>query len=263
MTWVKLDDQFPDHPKVIEAGPMASWLYVCGLAYANRFLTDGFIPERQAHRLVDLDDLAPMIDRLVSVGLWEIVEGGYHIHDFLEYQPSAEKVKAERAANAERQARWRDRNAEDNGVSNAVTNELRNGVTNSAPSRTRTRTRPIPVPEPGPTPVEDAPGKPAPKQKRACRLPDDFTLTEARERYAASKGLGTAEIAHQFEKFLVYWRGVGKAHADWDATWQRWVLTAIERGEKLRGSPNGKHSEESEYRRTMRELESIAQGGKA
>jgi len=36
MAWVRLDDGFPDHPKALQAGPLACWLYVCGIAYANR-----------------------------------------------------------------------------------------------------------------------------------------------------------------------------------------------------------------------------------
>ena len=61
MPWVRLDDQFPDHPKSLAVGPLGSWLYICGLAYANRFLTDGFIPERQTKRLADIDNLLKLL----------------------------------------------------------------------------------------------------------------------------------------------------------------------------------------------------------
>ena len=44
MSWIKIDDQFADHPKVLQAGPLASWLYVCGLTYSGRYLTDGWVP---------------------------------------------------------------------------------------------------------------------------------------------------------------------------------------------------------------------------
>jgi hypothetical protein len=45
MTWAKLDDHFFEHPKAIAAGPMACLLYIGGLTYANRFLTDGHFPQ--------------------------------------------------------------------------------------------------------------------------------------------------------------------------------------------------------------------------
>jgi hypothetical protein len=44
MTWAKLYDQFFEHPKAMAAGPMTCLLYIGGLAYSNRFLTDGHIP---------------------------------------------------------------------------------------------------------------------------------------------------------------------------------------------------------------------------
>lgn len=122
MTWVRLDDSFPDHPKALQVGPLACWLYVCGIAYANRHLTDGFIPARQVVRLIDAKKVEALAAALVDAQLWEVVDGGYEIHDYLVYQPSAEKVKKERAGNADRQARYRNRHAVSNEDSNGVTN---------------------------------------------------------------------------------------------------------------------------------------------
>lgn len=105
MPWVKLDDQFADHPKIIQAGPLAGWLWACGIAYANKYLTDGFIPYAQVRRLADVTDYADpyvLAAKLVEVGLWEQVDGGYLVHDFLEYNPSAAQVKADRE-----EAKWR------------------------------------------------------------------------------------------------------------------------------------------------------------
>jgi 5-methylcytosine-specific restriction endonuclease McrA len=79
MTWVRLDDQFTDHPKIVQAGPLAGWLFVCGLGYAARYLTDGSIPAAQVRRLADVEDAEPLAARLVAAGLWEPVEGGYQV----------------------------------------------------------------------------------------------------------------------------------------------------------------------------------------
>lgn len=100
MTWIKLDDKFPDHPKVAAAGPMASWLYICGLAYANRLLTDGFLPCAVIRRLADIDDADALAERLVSAALWERVEGGFRIHDYHDYQASRDHVRAVSEARA-------------------------------------------------------------------------------------------------------------------------------------------------------------------
>jgi len=111
--WVKLDDHFPDHPKIVAAGPMAAFLYVAGLCYANRLLTDGFIPKNQVTRLLPENghkngtDLAA---KLCTVGLWLPVKGeveGFQVHDFLKYQPSKRKVLKERKQTAKRQQQWR------------------------------------------------------------------------------------------------------------------------------------------------------------
>jgi len=120
MTWTKLDDHFPDHPKILAAGPTAELLHIHALIYCNKHLTDGFLPSDAVKRLIHVNARGPA-ERLVDLGLWEKVVGGYQIHDFLEWNPSREKVLAERARSAARQAKSR--------VSNAVTTPVTNGVT--------------------------------------------------------------------------------------------------------------------------------------
>lgn len=83
MSWLKIDDQFPDHPKIVEAGPLASWLHVCGMAYCARYLTDGFIPADQVSRLANLSSPHNLSAKLVRVALWEPVSGGFQICDWL------------------------------------------------------------------------------------------------------------------------------------------------------------------------------------
>ena len=127
MSWIKIDDQFADHPKIVAAGPLAGWLNVCALCYCGRYLTDGFVSSRQVRKLIDVDDITPLVTALVTNGLWDEVEGGYQIHDYLQYNPSREKTLADRKANAKRQAEWQERKE-------AITNGVSNGVNNSVPS---------------------------------------------------------------------------------------------------------------------------------
>lgn len=96
MPWTKIDDQFYDHPKVIAAGPLGVALFVCSLSYCARHLTDGFITATQAKRLIDVGDPLEVAAQLVAVGLWERRDGGYQVHDYLDYNPSAVQVKAQR-----------------------------------------------------------------------------------------------------------------------------------------------------------------------
>ena len=100
MAWVRIDDQMPQHPKVVQAGPFGFALQVAALCYANRYLTDGFIPKQVVKHLLNdcLDDLlADAENKVVQAGLWDVVEGGYQIHDYLKYQPSRAQVESARA----------------------------------------------------------------------------------------------------------------------------------------------------------------------
>src|SRR4051812_23247517 len=110
MAWIRVDDHFDEHPKLAQAGPLGWAVWLAGLAYCNRNLTDGFIPWARARSLVSWEFLGDdtgdsrgrkvysvsvscgmtgedvtaqlVIDRLVVAGLWEEVDGGFRIHDY-------------------------------------------------------------------------------------------------------------------------------------------------------------------------------------
>lgn len=111
--WCKIDGAINHHPKLTAAGPIASWLYICGLAFATTYSTDGLIPEAEASHLTPLDDPAAAITRLVAAGLWHRCRGGYQIHDFLDYQQPAAKMKAGRERHRRNQAAYRTRQRDD------------------------------------------------------------------------------------------------------------------------------------------------------
>lgn len=98
MSWVKLDDNFPDHAKILAAGAAAGWLWVCGLAYCNRQKRrDGFIPAAKVRTLYPMPAAKKCAENLEKVGLWERIEGGYRVHDYHDYQPTQEQVDALKA----------------------------------------------------------------------------------------------------------------------------------------------------------------------
>jgi hypothetical protein len=118
-TYVKVHDGLPDHPKIIEAGGEAGWLYICGLAYASRQLTDGVIPKRLVPRLTDGSKPEASASALLRVGLWHeglhecprcprAAPDTYVIHDYMEHQRSASEVadlRAKRSAAGQRGGR--------------------------------------------------------------------------------------------------------------------------------------------------------------
>ncbi len=95
MSWVRIDDRAPEHRKLLEAGPLAAWLWVCGLCYCNRQKArDGFIPASALPVLYPMPKPGTHAEKLVSAGLWEPVNGGYLIHDYHDFQPDAETANA-------------------------------------------------------------------------------------------------------------------------------------------------------------------------
>lgn len=105
MPWFKVDDGFHSHPKVLRAGNAAVGLWTrCG-SWCSDQLTDGFVPDEIARMYGTRKEVATLLD----VGLWFRVDGGYVMHDFGDYNPTAEAVTALRAAAAERQRNARER----------------------------------------------------------------------------------------------------------------------------------------------------------
>lgn len=105
MSWFRLDDQFPAHPKVMRAGPEAAWLYVCGGCYCAEYLTDGIIPAEVVPNLSTLRGHRRLAGTLVDIGLWRVtVDGDYEMHDYLDYNPTREKVLGDRERSRERRA---------------------------------------------------------------------------------------------------------------------------------------------------------------
>lgn len=91
MAWAKLDDGMPTHPKVIAAGPVAFALDVAAICYANKHLTDGHIPEHALPAVLPgLPSPKRHAAKLVEVGRWDTVEDGWLIHDYHDFQPTAE-----------------------------------------------------------------------------------------------------------------------------------------------------------------------------
>lgn len=117
-TWFRLDTDLFDNPKIMravhQAGADALTLWIRGLAYSTKHLTDGWIPlpipkqwgYRQRH-----------VEALTRHQLWiplEITDdGGWLINDYREYQPTrahweAMHEKRKAAGQLGAKAKWGD-----------------------------------------------------------------------------------------------------------------------------------------------------------
>jgi hypothetical protein len=108
VSWARLDDRANEHVKLLAAGAQACWLWSCGLMYANRQKArDGFVPEAMVPGLyVPLaKDAKRLAAKLVDVGLWEKVKGGFQIHDYHAINSTAAQHEAKKEKGRARAAK--------------------------------------------------------------------------------------------------------------------------------------------------------------
>jgi len=98
MTWIKLNDNVPRHPKIAGLSHRAFRFWINGLCYASEFLTDGLLPRA-------FQDTVPLQAgrELLASGLWiRRDDGQVVIHDYLVHQRSRDQVERERRRNTGR-----------------------------------------------------------------------------------------------------------------------------------------------------------------
>lgn len=154
MAWVRIHDDALSHPKLLPLfnarDPLHLWMW--GLTYAQRHLTDGAISDeilpKNARKAADI---------LVARGLWIRQESGYFIHDFLDWNDSKEAVRAKQELAKHRQKRWYDKAADGsarrvpNASPNASHQRVTNGVPNGEPNQTKPNQYPNPTDSGAPT----------------------------------------------------------------------------------------------------------------
>lgn len=100
MPWANFDDAYADHPKVMALSDGAFRLHTSGILYCARYLTDGVVPLPVAARLTP--GYTPRhLTELVAADLWALGEGGYRIHDYLQWNRSREQILSERSRKSE------------------------------------------------------------------------------------------------------------------------------------------------------------------
>lgn len=86
--YIRLHVRFPSHPKNAELTDAAFRVQVTALCYSQEHLTDGFVPENIARGWSRKG-----VRELVAKVRWAKVDGGYLIHDFLEWNDSRGEVE--------------------------------------------------------------------------------------------------------------------------------------------------------------------------
>jgi hypothetical protein len=116
MTWIRIDDNLPDHPKVIGLPDNAFRLYISLLCYSSRYLTDGFIALAAADKLGH----DGVFQELTAASLICPTDNGWHIKNYDEYQSTKAEVDVIKERNRSRTARWREKNKGNAGVTRNI-----------------------------------------------------------------------------------------------------------------------------------------------
>ncbi len=251
MVWAKLDDQILDNPKIANAGVFGFALHVAAITYCCRTLSDGFVPVARVACLLDFGGV--MWDRgnpagvagvgesmggrhggdpnaiavhLVMVGLWRWDEErrGYWLNDFLDYNPSKEKVLSERKRATVRKDKVR--------PEQRMLSVRNSGLVRPESARTSAEPRPEsaagsdgPVPVPVPkrsigtaSPPPDAAPKSRRKPETPC--PESGATPEAVKVWADGWKIPVGDP--EFQRFLDHHRKGDARWRDWAAAWRTW-----------------------------------------
>jgi hypothetical protein len=246
MPWAKFDDRFPSNRKVRLLSDRAFRLYVSGICWSAENLTDGFIAETELRLVADIRGAKAAATELVNAGLWvpsmrvraavasssrrvgvanasssrrgrvEVGDApddtkvrGWEIHDYHEYNPTAEQVRADRDAKSARQQRWREKRKGGDGDTGQVPprsdvdaspdasrDASRNGAGDAAPrARIPDPTRPVPLSLSAPSDPTSTTPVPEATNERETEPPNstDRTATLAQQTVRAANVVTTEQ----------------------------------------------------------------------
>lgn len=262
MPWFALDDGFDTHPKVRKAGNAAVGLFVRLGVHATKHLTEGHLDGAIVR---DYGTVAT-VRKLITVGMLhepghgcrrcpQPADGGFYIHDYLDYNKSRAQIEAAREAARKRQQKGRDNasrnrnqrgsdanpnaNSRENGASSAPNSrqnapQFDDGTAGqSGTSRRDTHEGATGVPSP-PLPshhydVADvgggSTGSSAADLDDLAPTPieiDGFQLTDTMRRWAAAT-YPALDLDHATAQFVSHYRATGTRRRSWPDAWQKWI----------------------------------------
>lgn len=264
MSWLKVDDSFQAHrkvlriPKTMRLEALGAW--VLAGAWTAHAELDGEIPE---YVVEELHIPAYITEELVRVGLWEKVDGGFQMHDYLDYNRSGEECREARQKHSElraqagrigglrsadlrRQAKLK-QTVEANGKQ-AEADVKQTGEASSGTPVKQTEAASPSKPEAGasktgeafqaPDPTRPDPLLSMPRKRGNQKPPEKLEITE--EMIAWAK-LHTPLVADrseaEAENCLDWHRAAGKDRRDWVATWRNWMRKAQQIAEARAPAP--------------------------
>lgn len=128
MTWLKLDDGWVTHPKILSVSVEAGWFWLHCATYAAKHETDGFLSRGALGAMYGISRVrAPqekLTAELLRAGLLDAdqVSDGCNVHDFTEWNPTKTEVDIQRD-------KWRDKKRKQRGTRAGDNDETNEGKT--------------------------------------------------------------------------------------------------------------------------------------
>lgn len=283
MPTFEVDDQFHAHPKADAAGLEAIGLWVIAGSWCAGYLTDGRVPRGRALKMGSVS----LWTRLVEVGLVEVTEDGYRLHDYLHWNRSAAEIASDRVRATEKK---RDQRARKRALSKCGGNGPMSGNVPVSPGDTMGDSAgdvPPPVPasharafSPAPSQARSDPEKPpvAPlrleaedsrsrkrsRAKKPCTtLPEGWAPTEANYKLALERrGFDRARVDTEAELFRMKALAKSWTYADWAAGFSSWLTSEYTPASRNGGRINGSAHQPGKCT-PVRPIEEILAAGEA
>ena len=227
MAWVKVDDNFPDHPKTLVLSLAAQGLWICGLCYASRHMTDGRLPAAFLRRVGD-DAAWNAAEELVAVGLWHDNGSGWDIHDYTEYQRTRDQIEAISEARSEAGRRGglaKARQAAGNLPAKAKQTESNRLPDTDTDTDTDTEAENVVDAR---ARASSQPAAPKPRKPATTKLTVAFEPSASTLAWAREHGWDADAFQREFEKFTGYHLAKGGRMASWDQALVNWLRKAEE-----------------------------------
>lgn len=268
--WHKVASDYYEHRKFDGVTALGETLWNRALAYAARNRTDGFVPRRQVVALVNAEGVYlasgeaagpdDAVAELVRAGLWEQVDGGWMIHDYLDFQTSAAHqaaVSAARAASgakggAAKAARRAAALAEAEAVDAAAASNL----------LSKTASKPLPELELELPPSEETRARraapstaKADRAQRATRIAEGWEPADWDKAREVASGLPLVDLDHEHRQFVDWALAKGATNIRWDSAFHGWLRRAQKFAEQRGGQqvPPRQAAAEAEREREWRE----------
>jgi hypothetical protein len=252
MSWVRLEDNVMDHPKVIALSAFAFRVWIRAICHCNQHGTRGFVSDRILARIgctpkvrADLTTPPPGYEH----GLFEEATGGLLVHDYAQYQTQHAANKAESGRQGGiKSGESRRRKREELFTSD----EANNQAENEARARVPVPTRPDPSrPEKEDPPVGPQGGvgvdgsfedtervsqtvrKAAPRSAdtdRGSRIERDWKPAEETLRWCQEHGVNGLACVDEFIDHWIEVPGAKGRKISWEGTFKNRVRVLIEQG---------------------------------